>query len=73
MLFFGDSGATTGAVARQQSVCCHCFVAALIIALGFVGSTDWWQFGQTNVTPCDGLGMGAPGPDRMKMPGPRAR
>jgi hypothetical protein len=73
VLFLGDSGGTIGAVGCQQSVCCHCVVAALIIAFGFVGSTGWWQFGQTKVTPCDGLGMGAPGPDLMKTPGPRVR
>jgi len=67
VLFFGDSGGTIGALARQQSVCCHCFVAALIIAFGLVVSTGWWQFGQINVTPCGGLGMAAPGPDHLKM------
>ena len=35
------SGGTMGAVARQQSVCCHSLVAALIIAFGFAGSTGW--------------------------------
>jgi len=71
VLFLGDSGGVIGAVARQQSVCCHCFVAALIIAFGLAGSTGWWQFGQMNVTPCDGFGMGAPGPDHLKMLGSR--
>jgi hypothetical protein len=52
-------------------VCCHCFVAALSIAFGLAGSTGWWQFGQMNVTPCDGFGMGAPGPDHLKMIGSR--
>jgi len=67
VLFVEDSGGTSGALARQQSVCCHCLVAALIIAFGLVASTGWWQFGQINVTPCGGLGMGAPGPDHLKM------
>jgi len=35
------SGGTMGAVARQQSVCCHSLVAALIIAFGLAGSTGW--------------------------------
>jgi len=32
-------------------LCCHSFVAALIIAFGFVGSTGLLQLGQTNETP----------------------
>jgi hypothetical protein len=51
------SGGTTGALASQQSLCCHSLVAALNIAFGLAGSTGWWQFGQTNASPFDDRGM----------------
>jgi len=40
-LFTVASGGTTGALACQQSLCCHSLVAALNIAFGLAGSTGW--------------------------------
>ena len=50
--FWRGSGGTGGVGAGfQQSLCCHRFVAALIMAFDLVGSTGLLQFGQTNETP----------------------
>jgi hypothetical protein len=37
----GESGETGGVLGFQQYSCCHCLVAALIVAFGFVESTGF--------------------------------
>ena len=51
----GADESTFGTEGVQQSLCCHSFVAALIIALDAIGSIGLSQYGQTKETPIGNL------------------